>query len=161
MKVLKTYNQLFEKYNLLLNAIEIFDYDAIIRYARKYDINDFNETLPLAWAVDGTDIKTIQLLIDLGVDVNLQNKNGDTALHFVSTLYHENELKPSLNIFSLLIKNDADPSIKNNNDFTVFDDIYDSYKNLILINMILEKHPEMIKYCDYIIKKVKANEFNL
>jgi ankyrin repeat protein len=59
------------------------------------------------------DIKAIQLLIDLKADLNLQDKNGWTALHYASTFAYDKE------IIDLLIDSGADTNIKdkNGNDF--------------------------------------------
>ena len=57
------------------------------------------------------------MLIKNGININLQNNDGDTALHKIS--YKKNNEHRDINmekkVISLLIENNADKNIKNNN----------------------------------------------
>ena len=59
----------------------------------------------------------IEMLIKNSVNINLQNNDGDTALHKIS--YKKNneyrDIDMEKKVISLLIENNADKNIKNNN----------------------------------------------
>jgi ankyrin repeat protein len=57
------------------------------------------------------DVETIQAAIERNMDVNLTNKNGDTALHWAAR-------NNFIDIVILLVKNQAEVNIKNNKGFT-------------------------------------------
>ncbi|WP_342189704.1 ankyrin repeat domain-containing protein [Spiroplasma endosymbiont of Dilophus febrilis] len=81
------------------------------------DINpQYKNSLSLLYyAIDTGDIQIVKLLIDNGADVNFQDENGLTPLHFAI----ENAIDTGdIQIVKLLIDNGADPNVLDcNNDF--------------------------------------------
>lgn len=68
---------------------------------------------PLMMAVYSRNIEIIKLLIEFGVDLDLQNSEGNTALH--SLLVDSNKQPKKIkNITNILLDNGANPNIKNN-----------------------------------------------
>lgn len=67
----------------------------------------FNGTL-LHWLIDETvNCRLIHRVIDLGVDVNAQDKDGDTALHYLAQTDYTTRM-------NWLLQRKADPRIRNN-----------------------------------------------
>ena len=76
---------------------------------KSIDINqtDFvNEHTPLMIAIEQLDIETVKLLLDSGADPNIQDKGGDSALHYVVE-------QMNLEIFMLLKDTQVNPNLAN------------------------------------------------
>ena len=87
----------------------------------------------------------VKELIKAGVDINHQNKNGNTAL-ILSLIYN------NIEIVEELISAGADWNIKNNSNYDFFD-----YLTLENKQEIIKEFPE--EYELYLLKK--ANKYNL
>lgn len=57
------------------------------------------------------DYKTVKLLLNLGLDINQQNYDGNTALHYAKDM-------KNWKMVDLLIENNANENIANNNNLT-------------------------------------------
>ena len=68
----------------------------------------------LMFAVDSEFLDKVKILLNAGADVNLQDIEGDTALHY--TAYSGN-----IEILKLLLENNADKSIRNKDGETALD----------------------------------------
>jgi len=77
------------------------------------DINccrDSNDGTPLMHAAFLKQLESVRLLLDLGADVNLQDRDGRTALN--RAILGCNDKKRSLPVVELLLQRGADPTIK-------------------------------------------------
>lgn len=80
------------------------------------------------------------------ININAQDKWGDTALHIISSLYSpQADKKKSIR---LLIENGADPTIKNNDGMTFLDFLEDGKQEIITLieefNSLNVKEPDHI-----------------
>ena len=66
-------------------------------------------------AVDNNCIDVVKLLIDKNVDVNVQDKNGSTALHYAA-------ISGNVDIVRLLLDAKAKTDIKDKSGYTAFSD---------------------------------------
>ena len=73
-------------------------------------------------------IKMIEELLNKGEDISAQNINGETPLHLATEVYESNPYAKSdveqnfyENLFDILLKNGADPKIKNLEGATPYD----------------------------------------
>ncbi|MCK9445946.1 ankyrin repeat domain-containing protein [bacterium] len=83
-------------------------------------------------------VDIIEFLLKNNVDINIQNKFGDTAL----LMSLERDM---YNIAENLIIIGADVTVKNNEDISVFDyDLAPFWNDDEILDMILEKQPECI-----------------
>ena len=69
---------------------------------------DANMMTPLHYAAYNNNPQTINLLIDHGLDVNAQDKNGNTPLHCAKSFLKENP-----RVIKTLLGRGADPNIRN------------------------------------------------
>jgi Ankyrin repeats (many copies) len=69
----------------------------------------YAETTPLHSAAYYGDLEMVQVLLEYGVDVNVQNSNGDTPLDYASADGHRNDAR----VARLLIAHGADPNTRN------------------------------------------------
>lgn len=103
-------------------------------YNTNHDSDITKATYELLQAIDMGDDYGVIDSIESGADVNFITKSGDTPLH-------KSVLTKNSTITKLLIKNHADPNIKNSNNKTAFDiafrinshkmtDILKEYKNV-------------------------------
>ena len=69
---------------------------------------DRNMTTLLHYAAYKNNPQTINLLIDHGLDVNAQDKNDNTPLHYARSLLRENP-----QVIKVLLEHGADPNIRN------------------------------------------------
>lgn len=69
---------------------------------------DRNMITLLHYAAYKNNPQTINLLIDHGLDVNAQDKNGNTPLHYARSLLRENP-----QVIKVLLEHGADPNIRN------------------------------------------------
>lgn len=69
---------------------------------------DRNMVTPLHYAAYKNNPQTINLLIDHGLDVNAQDKNGNTPLHYARSILRENP-----QVIKTLLEHGADPNIRN------------------------------------------------
>lgn len=69
---------------------------------------DANMMTPLHYAAYNNNPQTINLLIDHGLDVNAQDKNGNTPLHCAKSFLKENP-----RVIKTLLGRSADPNIRN------------------------------------------------
>lgn len=91
------------------------------------DINMINDKgyAPMHCAMLSRNISTIEILLAHGADPNIQDNDGDTPLHFLFTTI------PDRDIILLLIKHEADCSIKNKKGVTVEELALKSYNSSI------------------------------
>lgn len=75
---------------------------------------DENENSLVAIATMQGDYKMLQILSDQGMNLNSQNKDGNTALHFAIRANF-------VNCIDLLLRNGADESIENNLGLTAWE----------------------------------------
>eukprot|EP00350_Pseudokeronopsis_sp_OXSARD2_P006710 CAMPEP_0170567470 /NCGR_PEP_ID=MMETSP0211-20121228/80503_1 /TAXON_ID=311385 /ORGANISM="Pseudokeronopsis sp., Strain OXSARD2" /LENGTH=63 /DNA_ID=CAMNT_0010888939 /DNA_START=748 /DNA_END=936 /DNA_ORIENTATION=+ len=54
------------------------------------DIVDFNDNTLIMMACNKRDYNSVEVLLDLGFDLNAKNKQGNTALHFANQVKHWN-----------------------------------------------------------------------
>jgi len=102
---------------------------------------------PLISAANKNDSNIVLLLLKYGAEIDGQDSEGDTALLCVS--------KSERNLFTVctLIEAGANLYIKNNNGDTIFDEL-DNYSKRV----VLTKYPKKCE--EYIISK-KAKKYNL
>jgi len=141
MKILKTYNQIFEnkltddEYYLadLVRDNEIDEVEKIL-IKTKPDLNEFytGEYLIL---LDATSLEMIDLLISYGADINLVNGDGDGLFTFLGYGYNFNDL----------MKRGIDIS-KSCDDTMIFDRLSDDNQEIII-----KYYPE--EYKKYLKKK--------
>ena len=87
------------------NAYEIIK--LLLQYSA--DVSpDTNMATPLHYASYNDNPQTINLLIDQGLDVNAQDKNGNTPLHCAKSFLKENP-----QVIKVLLEHGADPNIRN------------------------------------------------
>ena len=87
------------------NAYEIIK--LLLQYSA--DVSpDTNMATPLHYASYNDNPQTINLLIDQGLDVNAQDKNGNTPLHCAKSFLKENP-----QVIKVLLVHGADPNIRN------------------------------------------------
>ena len=87
------------------NAYEIIK--LLLQYSA--DVSpDTNMATPLHYASYNDNPQTINLLIDHGLDVNAQDKNGNTPLHCAKSFLKENP-----RVIKTLLEHGADPNIRN------------------------------------------------
>ena len=87
------------------NAYEIIK--LLLQYSA--DVSpDTNMATPLHYASYNDNPQTINLLIDQGLDVNAQDKNGNTPLHCAKSFLKENP-----QVIKVLLERGADPNIRN------------------------------------------------
>jgi len=125
-------SDLLDKYDIDLNKVNIMKESVLI-----YAIID--------WRYD-----IAKLLIDNGIDINLQDQDGFTALHWISKrpkhiFYHD--------LIFYLIENDADWSLKDINNKVFLDYLNDENKNIII-----NKYKN--RYKNYL-KKIQTTKFKL
>lgn len=90
------------------NAYEIIK--LLLQYSA--DVSpDTNMATPLHYASYNDNPQTINLLIDHGLDVNAQDKNGNTPLHCAKSFLKENP-----RVIKTLLERGADPNIRNKED---------------------------------------------
>lgn len=98
--------------------------------------NDFFET-PLMLAVKADDIDVVRSLLEVGAHTNLQDEDGNTALHFAGETENEH-------IALLLMQNGADGSIPNHagvipagaGDDTAMDTLYQGTEDLLSVDSL-------------------------
>ncbi len=98
-------------------------------------------------AVRDCNLTGIKLLIELGININTQDSQGNTALHLAVQTIGAKDVRTSCfnEIIKTLLKNGAKINIKNKNDKTAFD----VAKNLIKVTSLykhLELQNNFIKY---------------
>jgi len=91
-------------------------------------VNENNENV-LFQTIKSSELESTLMLLQQKIDINLQNNNGETPLFYAC--YGGIE---KLAITILLLKHDANPTIKNNKNQTIFE---------ILNNLVLSNHGNM------------------
>lgn len=132
MKSLEGTSKLFAKdnigqtpitYAIIFNSTEALEF--LMENGGKNVVNDFdrNQNNPLFYAIKNGNLKYIKILLDNGADVNIQNKRGVSALHYLatSTTISGNLF---LEILELLLCYGADINLKDDSSKTFFDYIY-------------------------------------
>lgn len=90
------------------------------------------KSTPLIYAAVKNTIECVMLLLDANANVNYQNADGNTALHYVA----QNNSADSITITKMLLTKNADKNIKNKNGFIPFDlAVYTTIKNLLDIKI--------------------------
>lgn len=112
-------------YAIAYNSIDVLEF--LMKNGGKNVVNDFDKDQyrnPLFLAIRSGNINVIKILLDNGADVNIQNKRGMSALHFLSvpgTLSRDTFIE----ILELLIYYGADMNIQDDTSKTFLDYIYD------------------------------------
>lgn len=109
--------KIFEKYNYFKNTKNENDkYLISLKESRikKIDLPSSldNKNLDIFEAISNLDYKTLEKVIDNGIDINQKDENGNTLLIISITNYLSN--KEFINIIKLLLENKANPYIENN-----------------------------------------------
>lgn len=120
------------------NATELKIALQVIKSNPEY-INDQNNEFkhsPLHVAADTENFNFIQALVKAGANVNAQDVNGRTALHFIACGSEKNDDENSLKIAQFLIERGADISIKDNDgkspaDLAVEENAHPALKSLL------------------------------
>ena len=118
----------------------------------KLKINQYKNEL--FFAIEIYDVGMVELLITAGVDLDITDIKGNTALILVAD-YHNSEYQ--IEMIKLLIDNGADWNIKNVYKDDFLDKLYNNGNEKIK-NIIIELYPE--KYEEYLMKK-NAEKYNL
>ena len=149
MKILKTYNQLFENFdkisvdNLMIN---FSDWDYIEKWLKKggdINVKDRDGWTLLTLNTNNNNFFIVTDLLELGADPNIPNGNGNTALI----------LARDIDMIKFLIDNDADWNMINNNGKDFVDLLNNDEKEIIK-----KEYPE--KYQEYL-KKKQMIKFNI
>ena len=100
-----------------VNNDEMDNLKCLIRYAPKSVVNKQNghDDTALQRAVDGKKVEMVKMLIDAGADVNIKNKDNETALY---SLLHYDETKKRVEIAKELIKAGTDLNLKPHGNHT-------------------------------------------
>lgn len=85
------------------------------------DQHNLSKESPLHVAADSENFELIKLFLNAGANVNAQDINGRTALHFIACDSEKNDDENTLKIAQFLIENKADISIKDNDGKTAVD----------------------------------------
>ena len=112
---------------------------------------DFKKGYPLFYAIVYSNYELVDTLINLGVDINLKNKKGESALYILTK--HE-----KVEGMQELLKHGADPFEKYDSyniiDYVISNPKYDAEK---IIYSILPKYLEKMKSSTYFIIKAIIN----
>ena len=73
---------------------------------------------PLMLAITSCHLSAVIFLTEHGTDVNIQNRDGKTALHFAVQRYHSSHHSEWCEVLSCLVENGADINARENNDNT-------------------------------------------
>jgi len=147
----------FENFNKDNFNKEIFDLikynktdwlETYIKGGEDINIQDINGRSMLMVSIDYTKHRLSKLLIEYGIDMNIQDNYGYTAGMYAASSNRLNDM------IMCLETPDIDVDLINQNGQTMFDLIY--YKQDR--DYILEHYPEKFQNE---IKKIKTNEFNL
>lgn len=94
-------NKIKEKFNQDLQQIYQF-----------INAKDYEGDTPLMWAVEGRKINVVKILLEYGVDIDVQNNGGMTAVHWAVEVGY-------LDIIKCLVEKRANVEAKDNNGGTV------------------------------------------
>jgi len=99
--------------NDLRNAFYVHVVQMLLQNGADTSLRDWRELTPLELAIVCTDLTYTQLLLKLGANPNLQNREGQTALHRAFNLTRIPEKRTlGIKLINLLAEYDADLSIK-------------------------------------------------
>lgn len=129
----------------ILNA-HLHDVDGNNKFALDIDPKGYGRR-PIQAATIGGSLEIVQFLIENGADVNIQNRYGDTALHFA--VHHNRSL-----ILTELLKSNANPMIKNNVFKTPIDIAHDQNKENFVQEMETYLKPESNQSGGSMLKKM-------
>ena len=120
MKNIKSYNESLvdasnqkELNNELFNSIfngNVDDVKSLLDMGAQVNAIYSYRMRPLHVSVEKKNIKMIKLLIDRGAKVNLKDRDGNTALNYLTRIINS----PDIEIIKLLLDSGADPNIEEN-----------------------------------------------
>lgn len=64
---------------------KVYSVQAFLEYGLSPDVQDEDGNTALIWAVRKENIKMIHLLLDAGAEIDIENKYGKSALHYIHT----------------------------------------------------------------------------
>ena len=111
-----TYINLFQTAPLMSICIRCDDSELFLRalIASGYDLNLGDYDTPLHSAASSVKPEILKMLLENGADPNLQDFNGDTALHTVSAFFHWEFEQDLVRMARVLLDNGANPCLTNN-----------------------------------------------
>lgn len=131
----------------LIYAIQTYDTNTIKNLLPTVDINqtDDDDWTPLYYAIESGSLKTVQLLVQAGADVNIQNKYGVTSLYltfliglnFHSDCNQDKVVKIYTSIVQYLVDSGADVTLQYNQALDLEEVIYDKLP-MTLLEIVLE-----------------------
>ena len=138
---------------------QILSKDIIEILLKKIDVNVLTEedgSVALMYACSEKKKDIIQILLNLGADVNIQNANHDTSLMFACQQIQGKPFVENLEIVEMLLEGCADVNIRNKKNTTaLFDSCGSKDTNIEIIEMLLEKDADVNIIAD------DSNEFPL
>jgi ankyrin repeat protein len=138
-------------FNLVINNFEIELLQKLID--KGADVNtmcNIEKRTCLIWAVINHNKNIVQLLIEAGADINIQDRYGDTAL-ILASMYGSKE------IVKLLLKANANVNIQNDNGNTAL--MYAlGYDNIKIIKLLVDAGALPIGITQSILDKIENKE---
>jgi ankyrin repeat protein len=90
-------------------------YQCLLDHGADAKFRDVNLRTPLVHAVAGGSLEIVRLLLKHNADVNSQDKDGLTAMHWIFTFLRDSSKGEFPQIVRLLLKHGANPNVRNNN----------------------------------------------
>ncbi len=94
---------------IMFNRVDLFN-DLILLISDINMVDEYGESL-LHEAISSQNYHFIDDLLDRNINVNNQNKDGNTALHYLAEPYDEND--DTIHIITKLIEHNGDVNIRN------------------------------------------------